>query len=373
MTGTVAPIHFDHLTWPEVAALPRDLPILLPLGAGFSPVEIYARLDAPQCALLPPFPFGWPGSLLPVPQPIFKQVLINLFAGLQEDGFQKLFLLSDNKLDFELAGIQTLRLKPTRSNAPALDFGPGRVVLIPTGHTEQHGHHLPLNTDTEIISAIADGVRQAISDIVTLLPVLPYGVSTHRRAFAGTFNLGGRAYEDFLLAIIDHLVAQGADCFYLLNGHGGNHSFLVNVVKFAGEKHTQAFTATAWLHTSGAHGAAALERLRLSARGGMGHAGELETAFMLHLRLELVHMERVVDETDFIASDIYYMDWIEGGELIANPPWEDDTRTGSYGAGSVATAEHGRQWLEAAIQEKIAHVHAVRDQHERRCARRLKR
>ncbi len=373
MTGNGTPIRFDHLTWPEIAALPRDLPIVLPLGGGFDTAGIHAQLGQPQWAVLPPFPFGWPGSSLPVSQPIFRQVLVNLFASLQEDGFQELFLLSEGKLEFELAGIQDIRLVPSRSNKALLELAPGRVVLIPTGHTEQHGHHLPLNTDTVIIAAIAEGVRRGIPDLVTVLPVLPYGVSTHRRSFAGTFNLGGRVYEDFLLAILDHLVARGADCFYLLNGHGGNHSFLVNVVKFAGERHPQAFTATAWLHTSGAIGSAALDRLRLSPRGGMGHAGELETAFMLHLQPELVHMARVVDETDFIASDLYYMDWIEGGELIANPPWEDDTRTGSYGAGSLATADHGRQWLEAAVEEKISHVHAILDQHGRRQARRPKR
>ena len=51
----------------------------------------------------------------------------------------------------------------------------------------------------------------------------------------------------------------------------------------------------------------------------MGHAGELETSLMLHLCPDLVHMERVVDETDFVATPSYYMDWIEGGALIANP------------------------------------------------------
>jgi creatinine amidohydrolase len=105
----------------------------------------------------------------------------------------------------------------------------------------------------------------------------------------------------------------------------------------------------------------------------MGHAGELETALMLHLEPELVHMERAVDETDFIASESYFMDWIEGGELIANPPWEDDTQTGAYGAGSLATAEHGRLWLEAAVEEKIAHIRAVHDQQDRRLARRSSR
>jgi len=365
-----APIIFDHLTWPEVAALPRDLPIVLPLGEGFNPQDVQSTLGTSDWALLPAFPYGWQGSMIPVESSIFEGILVNLFAGLNEDGFQNLVLLSNRDMSYKLPGVRAQQARFSTPPNRLSDIDHDHVILIPTGHTEQHGYHLPLNTDTEIVLAIATGVVGKIPELASSLPVLPYGVSTHRRSFAGTFNVGGRAYEDFLLAVIEQLIERGADRIYLLNGHGGNHSFLVNVVKFSGERYPQAFTATAWLHTSGVRGTAALERHRLSARGGMGHAGELETALMLHLRPELVRMERVVDETDFTASDVYYMDWVEGGELIANPPWEDDTRTGSYGAGSLATVEHGRIWLEAAIEEKIAHVHAVIDQQGRRAARR---
>jgi len=77
-----------------------------------------------------------------------------------------------------------------------------------------------------------------------------------------------------------------------------------------------------------------------------------------------------VDETDFIATPNYYMDWVEGGALIANPPWDDDTRTGAYGASSLGTAAKGKFWLEAAITEKVAHLSEINEQHTRREARR---
>jgi creatinine amidohydrolase len=199
---------------------------------------------------------------------------------------------------------------------------------------------------------------------------MPYGVSTHRSSFAATLNAGGRAFEDFWVAVIDVLVARGFDRFYFMSGHGGNMSFLVNIVKYAGERHRRIFCATSFLHTAGPVGAATLEKYRTSPIGGMGHACELETSFMLHLRPDLCHMERVVDETDFVSTPSYYMDWIEGGALVANPPWDDDTQTGAYGAGSHATAEKGRLWLEAAIEEKIGHVEEIHAQHERREQRR---
>jgi creatinine amidohydrolase len=130
------------------------------------------------------------------------------------------------------------------------------------------------------------------------------------------------------------------------------------------------FSATSFLYLSGSEGVAALEEHRQSRTGGMGHACELETAMILYLQPDLVHMDRVVDETDFVATPNYYMDWVEGGALIANPPWDDDSITGAYGAGSLGTAEKGKIWLEAAIAEKVTHVEEIHEQHTRREARR---
>jgi len=371
---------YEELTWPEVADLPRNTPLVLQLGSGYSPNLLAAQLgNPPRIGLLPPIPFGWRGSGLAIPEPIFFQVVANLLDGLREDGFSCVYCLTPQGLDPQffyrlIPATSHLRLPHASQKQEAASLPPdsesGKVILVPIGHTEEHGHHLPLSVDTVIIDAIARGTVDKMVTRSFSLPVMPYGVSTHRQAFAATLNAGGRAFEDFWLAIIDTLVARGFDRFYFISGHGGNVSFLVNVVKYAGECHRRIFCATAWLHTSGHIGAPAIEKYRESKIGGMGHAGELETSFMLHLRPDLCHMERVIDETDFISTPNYYMDWIEGGALIANPPWDDDSKTGAYGAGSLGTAEKGRLWLEAAIQEKVAHVEEIHEQHERREERR---
>jgi creatinine amidohydrolase len=372
--------NYDEMTWDAVAELPRATPLVLPLGTGYDLKLLAGQLgDPPRIGLLPAFPFGWRGSGLEIPEPIFFQYISNLMDSLRDDGFSQVYCLAPAGMDpqsFFLQGFSSsyLRLPHASHDSPNFQIPPDserdKVILIPIGHTEQHGFHLPLSVDTIIIEAIAKGTVNLLPTRSFTLPVMPYGVSTHRSSFAGTMNAGGRAFEDFWLAVIDILVSRGFDRFYLMSGHGGNTSFLVNMVKYAGERHRRIFCATTWLHTSGRIGAEALQKYRTSAIGGMGHAGELETAYLLHLRPELCRMERVVDETDFVATPDYYMDWIEGGSLVANPPWDDDTKTGAYGAGSHGTAEKGRLWLKAAIEEKADHVNQIHEQHERREKRR---
>ncbi len=361
---------FDELTWPEVSALPRETPLILPIGSQPDQETISALLQpARPIGLLPPIPFGWTGSGLDVPVEIFSAVVRNLIGNLLEDGFTGVHVLVPSHMDL---GKDIPQLHLPGKSFHVLRFSEQdteKVVILPIGHTEQHGYHAPLSTDSLIIEAIGNGTAQAVPRDALCLPVFPYGVSTHRRSFPGTFSVGGRAFEDFWLSVVDALVAHGCTRFYLMSGHGGNCSFLVNVVKYAGEKYPRIFCATSFLYLSGPQGVAALDEKRQSPLGGMGHACELETSLMLQLRPELIHLERAVDELDFISTPSYYMDWIDGGALTANPPWEDDTRTGAYGAGSLGTAQKGKYWLDAAIAEKVGHVAEIHEQYRRRRAK----
>ncbi|HEY5159417.1 MAG TPA: creatininase family protein, partial [Anaerolineales bacterium] len=268
---------FDELTWPEVSALPRTTPLVLPLGGGFNLDQVPALLASQgPVGILPVIPFGWAGSGLEVPSLIFTCLVRNLVGNLLEDGFISVHLVLPHEMDME-PGLPVLVLPQATPDLQQVPADTEKVLILPIGHTEQHGYHAPLSTDTLIIQAIGSGTAAAVPEQAACLPVFPYGVSTHRRSFPGTFNIGGRAFEDFWLAVVDSLVARGFTRFYLMSGHGGNSSFLVNVVKYAGEKYPQIFCATAFLYLSGPHGVAALEGKRRSARGGMGHACELET------------------------------------------------------------------------------------------------
>ncbi len=87
--------NYDELTWPDVAALPRDVPLILPLGSGYDLDQLAALLsNPPRIGLLPAFPFGWRGSGLELPKIILGRYVGNLLTNLREDGFTRVFCLT---------------------------------------------------------------------------------------------------------------------------------------------------------------------------------------------------------------------------------------------------------------------------------------
>ena len=219
---------FGELTWPEVQSLPRQTPLVIPLGTGYSMNLLANALGKPQrTGLLPPVPLGWVRSGLHIPEKLFGQIISNLLDSLRDDGFSQVYALTPQGVDLGLQAHRIALEHPSQFEllgALPPDSDREKVILIPIGHTEQHAHHLALSTDTVIIDAIARGTVEAAPKGATMLPVFPYGVSMHRSSFAGTLNVGGRAFEDFWLAVIDGLVSRGFNRFYIVSGHGGNCS-----------------------------------------------------------------------------------------------------------------------------------------------------
>src|SRR5690349_17414139 len=97
-----------------------------------------------------------------------------------------------------------------------------KTVLFPLGSFEQHGHHLPLTTDTDIVTAVARGVEQQRPDNILCLPTLWPGHSTHHLFFPGTLSVGQMPYIKLVTELCHSIVSMGGRKIFLLNGHGGN-------------------------------------------------------------------------------------------------------------------------------------------------------
>src|ERR1051326_8464698 len=97
-----------------------------------------------------------------------------------------------------------------------------RVIVAPLGSLEQHGHHLPLLTDSMIGTEIARRAEAELRDEALFLPLLWVGASDHHRAFPGTVSISNSVYVEVLVDMVESLVSAGFRRIFLLNSHGGN-------------------------------------------------------------------------------------------------------------------------------------------------------
>ena len=164
-----------------------------------------------------------------------------------------------------------------------------KIVLLPLGSFEQHGPHLPLTTDTDIVTAVARGVEALRPEKVLCLPTLWPGLSTLHLFFPGTMNVSQMPYIQFVIELCRSVVSLGAKKIFLLNGHGGNDV----PVRAALRELKSQFPKPRFVFASyWSLAAKSLKRVRDSGPGGLGHACEMETSIMLHLCPDRVNLDR---------------------------------------------------------------------------------
>src|SRR5262249_31065278 len=142
-----------------------------------------------------------------------------------------------------------------------VDRMPRRVLLVPVGSVEQHGPHLPLDTDTRIAVAVASGAAALREDVV-VAPAIAFGSSGEHAGFAGTLSIGAQALSQVLIEL-GRDAARDWDALLFVNGHGGNASAVS--------------AAVARLVAEGKRCAA----FPVSVSSGDAHAGVTETSLLL--------------------------------------------------------------------------------------------
>ncbi|HXH60466.1 MAG TPA: creatininase family protein, partial [Fimbriimonadaceae bacterium] len=96
------------------------------------------------------------------------------------------------------------------------------VVLVPTGSLEQHGPHLPLFTDTLLVTAAAEAIERNLPKKVLLTPTVWLGCSGHHLPFPGSMSASFDGYIETLLQSARSLRRNGFTKVFFINGHGGN-------------------------------------------------------------------------------------------------------------------------------------------------------
>lgn len=211
------------------------------------------------------------------------------------------------------------------------DVESGALVLVPVGSIEQHGPHLPLDTDTAIAVAVASGAARALG--AWAAPPLSYGSSGEHQAFAGTASIGTDVLRRQVVELVRSL-RTWAEHVLLVNAHGGNLAALHAAV----DQLTTEGHPVAWV-------ACATESVDL-------HAGRTETSLMLHLRPDDVRLERAVAGNTQPLQEILPA-MIAGGVAAVSA-------NGVLGDPAGASAEEGARVLAGMVADVVAAGERIR-------------
>ena len=229
------------------------------------------------------------------------------------------------------------------------------VVVIPTATLEDHGHHLPIDTDVRLVSAIAERAVAARDGQALLFPTQVHGYTPHHLDFPGSVTLRWNVFVESLLDQGRSLCRHGFDRILFVNGHGSNAPLVDMAARLINTEHRGAVAMASTLYLTTPESVALLARERDSGPGGMSHACELETSLYLALEPDLVQMDKAVAEIPDWSEHVW-SDWPGAGPLSYMPHWSALTRSGVMGDATVATAEKGRVLLERARAEAAAFI-----------------
>lgn len=235
----------------------------------------------------------------------------------------------------------------------------GRIFLAPLGSLEQHGPHLPLVTDTAIVSEISRQVEKRDPEGVVLLPTLWLGHSPHHRRFA-CVSLNQQSYIAMVVGLCSSLVELGAKKILLLNGHGGNDipcKAALRELKSALETRPDVYIAYAAYWNLAAREFSAI---RSSPPGGMGHACEMETSMMEVIRPELVRLEKASSDGPYDQGAYRVSDMLSPQPYYVVNEFDEISRNGAIGMPEHASKEKGERFLSAAVEAVIAFIKEFR-------------
>ncbi|SIO58745.1 creatinine amidohydrolase [Singulisphaera sp. GP187] len=218
------------------------------------------------------------------------------------------------------------------------------LIIAPIAACEQHSRHLPVFTDSILVAAVADAVERSLPEQVLLLPVLWMGASEHHLPFGGTLTATLPTYELMLMELLTPLLRDGFRRTMLLNGHGGNIDPLRIALRRLDTQFPQAvLTGAAYWELAEAEIAALCQGPRKT----MGHACEIETSMIMHLRPDLVRKDLILDDPDPDTGALRSITWARD--------FGRRTDHGAVGYPEAADADRGRKMLEA-IGHKVRAV-----------------
>ncbi|MCG6911952.1 MAG: creatininase family protein [Deltaproteobacteria bacterium] len=222
------------------------------------------------------------------------------------------------------------------------------TALLPVGSIEQHGPHLPLDTDAYDANYLALRVAEACSDPKPLvLPYIPYGVAYHHHGFKGTVSISNDVLAKLVYDIGMSASHNGINKLVIINAHGGNSPALNYAAQMI-NRDAHVFVCVDTGETSD------VDIYALIDTPNDVHAGEMETSTSLAVRPHLVNMSRARTEIPEFSSRYLDFTSIRGVSWYAYT--QKISNSGVMGDPTKASAEKGKKIWEIMIAHLVALV-----------------
>ena len=230
------------------------------------------------------------------------------------------------------------------------------IPVLPVGTIEQHGPHLPTKMDMWTAREVAGEAARRRPDRLVVMPVIPYGYTTHVMDFPGSITIHHETFIRYVVDVLKSLCYHGFKKLIVVNGHGSNMPPLELAARRVMLETDAVVSWASWWQLTMAD-PDFKDRWRESHfPGGCAHSGEAETSLALHLDETLVDMDGAEDHetwTNANRSKFQYVDLFAVGPVSISTWTSTYTEKGVCGDPTLATREKGRLLFEEAVTRLI--------------------
>ena len=218
------------------------------------------------------------------------------------------------------------------------------IAVLPLAATEQHGPHLPLETDVMIGEAYIARVGQLLPPAlpVTFLPVQRIGISTEHTDFPGTQTLSTETALKQWMALGESVARRGVKKLVMVTSHGGNSAAMMLVAQDLRAQQRMLVVTTSWSRFGAPEGLFSEDELRHGI-----HGGAVETSIMLARYPQHVRKEAIADFPSSAAAMGKEFRWLST-QRPAPFAWQaqDLNASGAVGNATLAVAAKGEQLID---------------------------